>query len=272
MNGKIVVAAVAAALAAAPAAAQERVDQRVATSGTGVVEINNVAGSVRVVGWNRNEVHVTGTVEEGVERVEVREEGGRVVVRVVLPRRSYHSDGDAELEVHVPAGKDVDVHTVSADATVEELDGRADVQTVSGEVRVSGHPREAQLQTVSGDVEIVGVRGRVEVQTVSGDVHMDGRGIQAQVRTVSGDVRIDGELDPGGTNQVNTHSGDVVFTIARGGGAQVEFGSFSGEVNSSIPGGMRMQGSSRNQHLEVGRGGPRIMVHTFSGDLTLNER
>ncbi|HET6763886.1 MAG TPA: DUF4097 family beta strand repeat-containing protein [Longimicrobiaceae bacterium] len=270
MNGKIVVAAVAAALAAAPAAAQERIDQHLATGGSGVVEINNVAGSVRVVGWSRNEVRVTGTIEEGVERVELREEAGRVVVRVILPRRGNH-DGDAELEVHVPAGKDVDVHTVSADAVVEELEGRADVQTVSGEVHVSGRPKEAQLRTVSGDVVIDGVRGRVEIQTVSGDVRMDGRGIEAQVRTVSGDVRVDGQLDPGGTNQVNTHSGDVTFTLPRGGGAQVEFGSFSGEVSSTIPGGMRMQGSSRSQHLEVGSGGPRIVVHTFSGDLHLRE-
>jgi hypothetical protein len=270
MNVRILAAALAAAALAAPAAAQQDVNRRIATRGTGVVEVSNVAGSVRVVGWNRDEVQVTGTLGEGVERLDLADEGGRVVVRVVLPRRS-HEDGDSDIEVHVPAGKDVDVHCVSADASVTGVSGRTSVQTVSGEVEVDGAPREAQVQSVSGDVSIQGVRGRVDVQTVSGDVRMNGRGIEAQVRTVSGDVRVDGQLDPAGTSQINTHSGDVTVTVERGGGASVEFGSFSGEVSSGIPGGMRLQGSSRNQHLEVGRGGPRILVHTFSGDLRLNE-
>jgi DUF4097 and DUF4098 domain-containing protein YvlB len=263
-------AAVAAALMAAPAAAQEQIDRRIPTGPGGVVEINNISGTVRVVGWDRNEVQVTGELGRGVERLDLSDEGGRVVVRVVLPRYGRNVD-DSDLEIHVPAGKDVDVHTVSADATVNGVSGRTGVQTVSGEVQVDGSPREAQVQTVSGDVQISGVRGRVDVNTVSGDVRVDGRGIEAEVRTVSGDVTIAGQLDPSGTNQINTHSGDVTVTVARGGGASVEFGSFSGEVSSSVPGGMRMQGSTRSQHLEVGRGGPRILVHTFSGDLRLNE-
>jgi hypothetical protein len=271
MNGKILTAALAAAVvAAAPAAAQQRVDRRIATGAAGVVEVSNVSGSVRVVGWDRNEVQVTGELGEGVERLDLTNEGGRVVVRVVMPRWGRDAD-ESEIEVRVPAGKDVDVHTVSADATVSGVDGRTEVQTVSGEARVDGRPREAQVQTVSGDVTIEGVHGRVEATTVSGDVRVHGRDIEAQVRTVSGDVVIDGVLAPSGTSQINTHSGDVSVTVARGTGAEVEFGTFSGDVNSHVPGGMRMMGSSRNQHLEIGRGGPRIIVHTFSGDLQIQE-
>ena len=56
-----VVAAVALAALPAVAAAQERVNQTRPAPPDGVVQIENAAGSVRVIGWERAEVAVSGT-------------------------------------------------------------------------------------------------------------------------------------------------------------------------------------------------------------------
>jgi DUF4097 and DUF4098 domain-containing protein YvlB len=325
MNGRFVAAAAAALWVAAPAAAQKRVNQRIAASGSGPVEISNTAGSVSVSAWDRDEVEVTGTLGRGTERLQLANEAGRTVVRVVLP--SWGRSEGSDIQVRVPARRDLVVRTVSADATVSGATSFVDVRTVSGEVRVDGQPREvaassrsgsvtvsattgrvkaesvsgevrvsgdvrdrveastvsgeltveartpeAHVETVSGDVTLGALSGRAEVSTVSGDVRLAGRRIQADVRSVSGDVSIEGDLDAQTATQINTHSGDVHLRLARGTGAELDFNSFSGDVSGDVPGGMRMtHASGHEQHLVVGRGGARVVVHTFSGDLDIEE-
>lgn len=319
-------AAVALATLTTAAGAQQRVDERMRTSASGPVEIVNVAGSVRVVGWSRNEVAVTGTAGRGTERVEIAEEGGRTVVRVVLPRRGRNVDG-SELEVRVPERRDLLVRTTSADATVGGVEGAVEVRSVSGEVRVDGRPRsvaarsrsgevtlqvtseraavettsgeirvrgalrralearsvsgdvtlsattpEARVETVSGEIRLEGVTGRTDAKTVSGDMVVRGRGLQGEFRSVSGDIRLDGDLDPAGTTTVNSHSGDVVLAMGGTRAADVSVATFSGEVDNGLANAQVTRSGDREWRLRTGRGGARVSVRTFSGDVRLTDR
>ena len=76
----------AAAAMAGSVGAQQRVDVRRATGGSGPLDVHLVSGEVRLVGWNRNEVHVTGELSEDGDRIEVASQGDRFVVRVQPPR------------------------------------------------------------------------------------------------------------------------------------------------------------------------------------------
>ena len=69
-------------LAAGVAGAQEAVDARHAAAPDGVVQIENPAGGVKVVGWDRAEVAVTGTAGRGAEGVTVTGGGRRTHVEV----------------------------------------------------------------------------------------------------------------------------------------------------------------------------------------------
>src|SRR5690606_17261637 len=63
--------AVCATLATAPAFAGTPIDQTRPLEADGRVEISNVKGSIEVRGWERNEVHVTGELGKGVEKLVV---------------------------------------------------------------------------------------------------------------------------------------------------------------------------------------------------------
>ena len=76
------------------------VDRKVAATATGDVLISSVSGSIDVRGWDRNEVQVTGRIDEDVERVDVETSGGRTVIKVILPRG--RSNG-GDLQVHLVA-------------------------------------------------------------------------------------------------------------------------------------------------------------------------
>lgn len=277
-------ALLAAVLAAGSAGAQERIDQRRPTGATGVVEIHNTAGNVRVVGWNRNEVAVTGTLGRGTERLDFGTEGDRVVVRVVLPRRGRDVRG-SDIEVRVPARKTVNVRTVSAAIGVEGIAGAVTAHAVSGAVTVTGRPGEASLKSTSGEVRFDGQAQRVTIESVSGSVQVAGT-VRDEVKasTVSADVRVTASA---GEVNVNAVSGNVEIGSVNG---RADVGTVSGDVrvtgrrlhgsfktvtgNLVVSGDLARDGSttfnthSGNVELQVPRGSSAAVdVNTFSGDI-----
>ena len=117
----------------AAAASDDSVDRRVAADANGEVVISNVSGTIDVRGWDRNEVQVTGHLGEDVERLDVETSGGRIVIKVVLPR-GHSDDSDAELDVQVPRGSRVEVSVVSADLSSRGVLGTQRLKSVSGEI------------------------------------------------------------------------------------------------------------------------------------------
>ena len=114
--------AIALALSASPAWAGSAIDKRGPADPTGSVEVSNVAGTVSVSGWDRNEIEVTGELGDGVERLEFTTTDKVTRIKVVLPDRSYNVE-DSDLIIKVPAGSRVSVNTVSADTTVSGVTG-----------------------------------------------------------------------------------------------------------------------------------------------------
>src|ERR1700674_6025655 len=100
------------------------IDERRAADPQGEIEIVNVSGMVEVDGWDRSEVAVSGTAGDRVERVDVTSAGNHTSMHVVSrPPRSWGSDCEARLIVHVPAKSALTVTLVSADFKVTRVLG-----------------------------------------------------------------------------------------------------------------------------------------------------
>jgi len=245
MRVKTMIAAAALLGAGVSAAAAQQVNQSVAADPTGTVEVHAVSGQIRVTGWTRNQVQVTGQLGGAGERVEVDDEGGNVVVRVVYPRgHGSGSNRDLRLEVRVPVRNDVEVNTVSADAQAEGLEGDVEVHSVSGAIRIANNrSREIGADTKSGTVDVIADADRVEANSVSGSVTVGGTvRDRVEAHSVSGVVRVTaaaGEVEAGsvsgsvevasmrGRAEVNSVSGDVRVT---GRGLSGSFQTVSGEI------------------------------------------
>jgi DUF4097 and DUF4098 domain-containing protein YvlB len=254
--------------AGATGAAAQQVNQSVQADPTGTVEVHAVSGQVRVTGWSRNQVQVTGQLSGGGERVEVEDEEGSVVVRVVYPRGHGNSNGrEVQLDVRVPVRSDVEVNLVSANAVAEGLEGGLEVHTVSGNVRIANNrSREISAGTKSGTVEVIADADRVEANSVSGSVTVGGTvRDRVEAHSVSGTVRVTaaaGEVEAGsvsgsvevasmrGRAEVNSVSGDLRVT---GRGLSGSFQTVSGEI--TVVGDL-----ARGQDLEL---------TTHSGTITL---
>lgn len=285
--------ALALAVAALPAVAQQRVDEKRPAGKNGVVEIRNVAGSVRVMGWDREEVAVTGTLGKGTERLEFSGSGDRTLVKVVLPYSSHNVDG-SDLEIKVPAASTLEVETVSADITAEKVSGSVRLQSVSGGITVGGEPKEFSVKTVSGEVTVTatsapgraksvsgavtlqGVAGTVEASSVSGSVSVKGGDVsRVEMETTSGDIRFDAGLTKDGRLDARTVSGEVKLLLPAAVAADFDVTTFSGEITNDFgPAARRTSkyGPGKELSFSTGGGGARVLAKSFSGSVYLRKR
>jgi DUF4097 and DUF4098 domain-containing protein YvlB len=251
------------------AAAQEPIDETFRSAATGTVSISNVAGSVTVTAWDRNEIRVTGTLGRGTERMELNRDPQETVIRVVIPRNARNVSG-TELQVRVPAGKHVTVSGVSADVSISGVTGDVTARSTSGDVQVTGRPASMRgvstsgkvtveantsgrvtVNSTSGDIRVSGAAGGISAETVSGELLVDASTSDLRAKSVSGDMRLEevsGRVSASSVSgdarvvrgraqfaSMESVSGDVVYDGELASGAAIDLKSHSGDIELVLP-------------------------------------
>ena len=215
--------------------AAETVNETLDAAADGEVTISNVAGSVEVRGWSRNQVEVTGELGSGVEELIFERDGNEVIVKVKLPRRSMRS-GSAELVINVPAASSLQIDTVSADIDVSDVQGEQRLQSVSGDITTSVFGSEIDAESVSGDIEVAGDNQSIEARlhSVSGDVIAENLSGDLRSETVNGEINvIDGSFQRISGETVN---GEIVFRIGLLDGGRLDAETVNGTVDVEFEG------------------------------------
>ena len=173
------------------AVAAEEINRSLDAAADGKVSIENIAGSVDVRGWSRNQVEVTGELGDNVEEFIFERDGNDVYIKVKVPRRSSRGIASS-LVVNIPEDSSLEVDTVSADIDVADVQGEQELESVSGDVTTTAFGADVELATVSGDIEVQGDNEstRSELVSVSGDVEADSLSGEIGVEVVNGDISI----------------------------------------------------------------------------------
>jgi DUF4097 and DUF4098 domain-containing protein YvlB len=284
-----------AAMLLTPVALAERpVDKSAPADPQGEVEISSVAGEVSIAGWDRDEVQVTGTLGDQVERLDFVSDPKRTVIKVVMKKGSAGWDddeGEAELSIRIPAGSRLAANTVSADLSVTGIRGALRLQTVSGEMSseiaaedveaktVSGDivlrgenkPAVVTVTTVSGDAQVRRAAGEIVASSVSGSLNLELDQItRARARTTSGDLELKGALAREARVDAETISGEVDLDFKGPVNAEFEIESFSGDIDNCF--GQQSQSTDKHGpgselHFRQGDGSARVRVQSLSGDI-----
>ena len=289
---KLPVAIALACAALAPAWAATPIDQVRPLDPRGRVEIDNLKGRVEVRAWDREEVRVTGSLGDGVEKLVIDGDRDELRIEVKYPNRSRNTE-PTMLVVQVPLQAELEIETVSADIDVHGVAPRElSLQSVSGDIVANGAPRRASVESVSGDVNLTFNSSEVEASTVSGDLVVAGRLTgEASVETVSGDLRFDsrGErlrkfsagsvsgniaarlaLAEAGEIRMESVSGDLGLDVPKALSAEVTGESFSGDLSAPRAKIQREDfGPGSSFHQRYGDGKGEIRLETFSGDARL---
>jgi DUF4097 and DUF4098 domain-containing protein YvlB len=279
-------------LIAASARAQTRVEQSRPASADGTVDIENMSGSVKVVGWDKNEVAVRGTLGRRPEGLNFSGTSARTHIEVETqgPPHGVRSD----LEISVPAGSRVKVEGFDANITVTGVTGAVYAETVNGSITQSGAAKEVELQSVNGSVEVTKAGGRiraesvngavtvrevsgeVEASTVNGELTVTGSTFErAHLEAVSGSIRFEGDLGKRAILEAETVSGSVELALPASVGADFEISTFSGDIENELgPAAPRKGRHSPEKELSftAGSGGAKVTVQTLSGGIHLRKR
>jgi len=264
---------------AVPARADREINEKLEASAEGTVEVYNLCGLVRIVGWQRHEVEVKGTLGDGVEELVFKREGNRILVRAEIPesaRNVEKSEVEIHVEIRVPADSRIEVGTVSADVEVAKVKGTLELETVSGHIRIGDQPREIEARSVSGNVEIKSETPRVAAKSVSGRIKASTQKLdRGDFESVSGDIRFEGELKEGSRLEVQNHSGDIELLLPEKVDAHFRVRTFSGDITNEFGPAARSVSdytSKKKLDFSAGAGSARVTVRTFSGDLSLRKK
>jgi hypothetical protein len=263
------------------------------------INIENPAGTLRIVGWDRAEISVAGTLCPRAEGLAVSGTDRSLSIEVEGAMNPHGCDCD--LEVKVPAGSHLQVDTYSAPVTATGLTGTLQVDSVHGGFRVEGRLQDFQADTVAGTIELSGpsartraasvngsvtlrgVTGNVEASTVNGLLQVTGTALQrAQLESVAGAIRFAGSLAEGAVLEASTVSGGIDVTLPPGTDASFDLSSFSGaivnELSSDRPrgdgegDGHGHGGMGRELSFRLGTGSAQVHVETLSGRIRLAPR
>ncbi len=269
-------------------------------SPTAHVTISNIAGSVNVTAWDRNEVQVGGQLGEGAKPLSITGSNGDLTIKVEpqggsgwLNWGGRNRMAPTTLELHVPKAASLDVEVVSAPLVVDGIDGgdikvntvsgkarinartpSLKVDSVSGGIELAGHAEQAELQTVSGEILAPALGSDVKLQTISGRIQVaGGPWRKLTLSTVSGDVQLSGGLAADGNLSIDSMSGDVQLQLPADTSGTLHASSFSGDLRSDFGTPKEPEhgpGSSLDVRLGDGRG--KISIETFSGDLRVKKQ
>lgn len=279
---------------ATPAHAQrdrQRIDTTFAFNKDSWIDLSAVSGEITVTGSTRPEAKVYATIERGWIDASLSSNRIRMETRSDRGRQ-----GPARYEITVPIGTRVQVSGISASIRVTGTDGEVEASTVSGAVEVLGASDRITVTTVNGHLHAAKLRGRtklhststsIEAEDIVGDVSagtVSGRITLAGVTsshvtagTVSGTVTYDGTIDPSGSYEFSTHSGNVHLTVPAGTEADLQLETFSGRISSAFPITLQpgditsMARHPKKMEFSIGRGGARVNASTFSGNITIDK-
>jgi len=287
--------ALALAVVAPRLAAQQKVDIRRATTGDVSVRLGGSIGSLRIVGWDRDSVSITGALPAGVRMDGGFGGDGRSPSRGVkffLDSPNDAATATATLELRVPRGARVWVKSGTADIDARDVTGGLDLNVIGGKVTVNASPRELQIEamdaavtidgtpewlrakTASGDITLRGGSNDLGLTSVSGALRVEGGSVaRARLETVTGDITFAALTSAAGALDVDSHSGTVDLALTEKSGFTLNASSITGTIENRFdktrPSTGR-EGRGAELGIDAGNASARITVRTFRGKIVVH--
>jgi len=246
-------------------------------AGAHAIDLDNVDGSIEVVGTDSNQVSlvVNKTVRAESDRMleaarkevtlDIKQEGGALKLFVDGPFRcSCGEDGRRSINFRSDLGYRV------------QMDFQLQVPRMS----------DVRLSTVNnGEVTVRNIQGAYRVRNVNGGIEMAGIAGSGSAHTVNGPVKVTFRENPREASSFKSINGDIDLYFTRGLSADFRFKNFNGSIYSdfvvtSLPmrgiqevqeGRKHVFRADRYSGGRVGTGGVEIQTENLNGDIRIRE-
>lgn len=229
-----------AAILAAPCAAFDEVFQQTyPLPAGGSFQLRNLNGSVRINGWEKNEVEIHAVKfsrhrSEDLARVQIEVDAQPDSV-AVLTRYPRDEGVDVYVEYRIRVPRHVLLPHVS---------------TVNGTISVSGVESQGALSSVNGNIEVFDTAGGLSARTTNGSLRMEFR-----------------RLEPTSPMALETVNGSVALSLPSDAGAELDARSVNGDFRSELPITFESSLGSREFRGKIGGGGGKVRLRTVNGGI-----
>jgi hypothetical protein len=205
----------------------------------GSFELNNVNGTVRIEGWDREEVEIR-AVKTTPEKqslldlvaIDIEAKPDALSVSTRYPQQEG-VEVAVDYLIHVPRRVQLN-----------------HVNNINGTLRVFSSESIGELHTVNGNIEVYESSGNLHAHTTNGNIYVelkhanDARGAFAE-----------------------TTNGSVLLAIPADLPAELEARCMNGSFSSDLPMVMKGAAQPRTVHGQLGHGGPPIHLGTINGTI-----
>lgn len=237
------------------AVAGEKIDETINVPVNKRIFIDNQRGDVRVEGWDKAELKISGELDDKAQGYRLEIEGDRIEFIVKMPRTTssgWSRNDGSNLTIFMPKTSELELSGVNVNVIASNLSMGSDIDVVNGDITLSAISGDISVETVNGDVDAVGLSGDIRYETVNGEINdKDSKGT-LRFTAVNGDIKsktqaqdvrlenvngdIDFAFDAIKRLRINTVNGEAEVHINRLlDNADVRFESVSGDAEFYFP-------------------------------------
>ncbi len=283
----LLAAAAASGTVAAAARAQLPVLRARALDATAAVKIFNPAGSIRLVGWDRDSILVRGRVARGEQFFFVGSASG--VKFGIDDSITTRDSRPSELVVYLPRASRISVKSASANIAGTDVSGW--FYSVAGSIRLTGAATSLEVETMDGnidlDVAVPWVRARTgngsltlrravtdaDLATIAGALNVAAASVRrGRFSSVTGDIHMIGAPPADALLELSDHEGAVDLLLPRNTDGVFDLSTVTGTIENAFTDARpAASAAARNRALRVqlGDGGAHVTVRTFRGAIRL---
>ena len=272
-----------------PASAQLPVLRARSLDATAAVKIFNPAGSIRLVGWDRDSIVVRGRI---ARRQRFFFGGSASGVKLGVDDAVTGDSPPSELVVYLPRASRVSIKSASADIAGTDVSGW--FASVSGSIRLAGTATSIEAETMDGSIDLNVVTPWARARTGSGSLTLRRAAADADLATiagtltvatasvrrgrfssVTGDIRMIGAPPVDALLELSNHDGSVDLLLPRDAGGVFDLSTVSGTIENGFGSARpvaRVDAPSRSLRVQLREGGAHVTVRTFRGVIRLRSR
>ena len=235
-------------LCSSNAFAQQSVDESLQAEKGSYVEIEHINGEAEIIGWDKDEVRVTGTLGERTEEFIFERKGRDIIIEIEVKKSGkkwgWGSDEGDDLKIYVPQESRIGYTSVNADVDISDIQGNVKVDVVNGSIQLDKITGDARLESVNGDIRFDNLVGELVVETVNGGIRGKGRETEElSLNSVNGSIDVVSDAED---VTIETVNGDVDVELESIQDFDVE------TVNGSVSASMNLQSNGDVRASSVG--------------------
>ena len=244
----------------------------------GRLRVQNRNGSIRVQGWDREEVALAAAIRDSERRrveLVLQRQGADLDIEARFQQRGWSFGFGAvrsprcEMALSVPRRLLAFFRTTNGAVTVARVNGYARCETTNGDIQVREVAGEVHVDTINGNVELEDLKARVKGGTTNGQIRVEGVEGGLDLETTNGRI-LARNLDGWGEGiRMETTNGSIDVELGRASG-ELRAENTVGSLEVHVPGAQLMELGKHSVRLRIPGRSQRIHLETTTGSIRIH--